>query len=106
MIDLTEAKMIQAEYLESLSKMYKQKIVSRSLKEHSFGWSFSYNTEDCVRNSGNSLVGAQPIVINKWTGQANDLHFPFDEMIKGVTLEDKFYEKYPSFRNYPKLSVD
>ena len=100
MIDLTEAKLIQTEYLESLSKMYKRKIVSHSLEEHSFGWSFSYNTEDSARNPKNSLVGAQPIIINKWTGQATHLYFPFNERIQGVTLEDKFYEEYPNFRDY------
>ncbi|WP_375562696.1 hypothetical protein ACE193_09220 [Bernardetia sp. OM2101] len=100
MIDLAEAKIIQAGHLESLSKMYKQKIVSHSLEEYSFGWAFSYNTEDSAHNPKNSLIGAQPIIINKWTGQSSDLEFHFSEMIKGITLEDKFYEKYPSFRNY------
>ncbi|WP_338768595.1 hypothetical protein WAF17_08125 [Bernardetia sp. ABR2-2B] len=100
MIELTDAKLIQAKYLEGLSRNYKQKIISHSLKEHSFGWSFSYNTEDSVRNPKNRLVGVQPIIINRWTGQTACLDLMFYERVAGVTLEDKFYENYPSFKKY------
>lgn len=98
MITLKEAEIIQDKYLESLSKMYKQKIIGGNLEEHTFGWTFGYGTP---MNAKNILIGGfSPIAINKWTGEAKHLNHHFSEMVKGVTIEDKFYEEYPSFRSY------
>ncbi|WP_338815116.1 hypothetical protein V9L05_08395 [Bernardetia sp. Wsw4-3y2] len=98
MITIKEAEIIQDKYLESLSRMCKQKVVGGYLEEHTFGWTFGYGTP---MNAKNILVGGfSRIVINKWTGEAKDLNIHFSEMVKGITIEDKFYEEYPNFRSY------
>ena len=92
MIDYNQAVNIIQDFLNDLSKSYKQNIVITHVSEQDFGWIFHYNTEAYVKNQNilDCLIGETPAVINKNDGSLFKMPSTILDIVNNLLLNCTF----------------